>query len=104
MLRKSAFTLLVITLWVFTHGFSLDAANAQTLKKRKHRKFGSSLSNLKWDPKLRRAADATSSMTPGPKENQQFDDAITLRSSLAVFNVLVTDQHSRSVSGLSKDD
>src|SRR5689334_23215312 len=75
-------------------------------KKPKREKFGSSLKRLKWDKAKRAAVERPEkSSNKKPKENPEVAAAVTLKTLLVTFDVLITDaDHTRVIEGLGKDD
>jgi VWFA-related protein len=67
-------------------------------QKQKQEGFGSSLERLKWDARSHRAVEKTPRSEPGA------DDVVRLSTLLVVVNASVTDNTSRPVSGLTRDD
>src|SRR5581483_1241015 len=73
-------------------------------QKPKRAKFGSSLKRLKWD-KTKQAAVEKPEKADGKKPQERTDAAVTLKTLLVTFDVLVTDAaHTHVIEGLTKDD
>jgi VWFA-related protein len=100
--------LLVLLVALPAHAQSPGAA------KEKRKRFGESLKRLKWDSKRSRAIEASrprasSDARDGGREGdgprRTGDDVIKLSTTLALFDVLVTDSTgSRFIGGLGRDD
>src|SRR5258708_4702673 len=87
---------LVAVIWLQTAG---------TLGQEKERPpFGSSLEKLNWNPKTRKVIDSNPKKKRQPAEAGGDKGEITLETTLAAFDVLVTDKQNKVVSGLTKDD
>lgn len=90
--------ILALTLSLFTASF---AQTAQPAKRKKLKDFGSSVKRLKWDPNK----NATTELpAPGAKANADDDDVIRVDTSLVTCELLVVDQHGKSVTGLTTED
>ncbi len=88
--------ILVFTLSLFT------ASPAQKPpKKKKLKDFGSSLKRLKWNPEKKTALGLTAQ---GTVANSGEDDVIRVNTSLVTCELLVVDQHGKSVGGLTAQD
>jgi VWFA-related protein len=88
--------ILFLTLSLFT------ASPAQKTPKRKKLKdFGSSLKRLKWSPETKTAL-APLTRSAGAKSDE--DDVIRVDTSLVTCELLVVDQHGKSVAGLTAQD
>lgn len=90
--------ILVLTLSLFTASL---AQTAQPAKRKKLKDFGSSVKRLKWDPGKNAA---TQLPAPGAKANADDDDVIRVDTSLVTCELLVVDQHGKSVTGLTGED
>ena len=64
--------------------------------------FGSSLKRLKWDPAKNAAVETKSNQDKANDSNEE--DVVRVETSLVVSDVLVLDEHGRSVPGLTRDD
>ena len=64
--------------------------------------FGSSLKRLKWDPAKNAAVETKSNQDKANDSNEE--DVVRVEASLVVSDVLVLDEHGRSVPGLTRDD
>ena len=64
--------------------------------------FGSSLKRLKWDPAKNAAVETKSNRDKANDSNEE--DVVRVETSLVVSDVLVLDEHGRSVPGLTRDD
>ena len=88
--------ILVLILSLFT------ASPAQKPPKRKQLKdFGSSLKRLKWNPEKNAALDLSA---PSATAKSDEDDVIRVDTSLVTSELLVVDQHGKSVAGLTAND
>ncbi|HJQ23399.1 MAG TPA: VWA domain-containing protein [Blastocatellia bacterium] len=95
-LRRSALAVIL--------SLSLALAALPDEQKAKRAKFGSSLKRLKWD-KTKQAAVEKPEKAGGKKPKEQADAAVTLKTLLVTFDVLVTDAaHTHVIEGLTKDD
>jgi VWFA-related protein len=66
--------------------------------------FGSSLENLLWNPKTRKVIDSNAKKKRQTVEANSDKGEITLETTLAAFDVLVTDKQNKVITGLTKDD
>jgi len=71
-------------------------------EKPKLKDFGSSLKHLKWDPKQNAAVE--DKRREAKATNAGDDDVVRVETSLVVSDVLVLDQHGRTVQGLTQKD
>ena len=90
--------ILALTLSLFTASL---AQTAQPAKRKKLKDFGSSIKRLKWDPNKNAATELPA---PGAKANADDDDVIRVDTSLVTCELLVVDQHGKSVAGLTAED
>jgi VWFA-related protein len=84
--------------------YCIATANADDKKQHKREKFGSSLKRLKWD-EAKKASVEKPEKSKGKKPQEPSDAALTLKTLLVTFDVLVTDaSHTHIIQGLNKDD
>jgi VWFA-related protein len=91
--RFFGFTVLIIV-GVFSNSFAQAPEEKPGLKD-----FGSSLRNMKWDPKKNEAVINS----PGTR-SQPDEDVITIETSLVTSDVLVTDRQGKLIRGLNAND
>jgi len=72
-------------------------------KRKKVKEFGSSLKRLKWNPE-KNATEIRSDKKNATSGNEEEEDVIRIDTSLVSSDLLVLDQHGKSVSGLTADD
>jgi VWFA-related protein len=80
--------------------FSVTCLAQQSREKSKHKTFGSSLKNLKWDPER----NQTSSTNEINQRSKADDDVIRIDTSLVATDLLVLDLQGRPVRGLVATD
>jgi len=80
---------------------SLLAQTPSPPKRKKIKNFGSSLKRLKWNPEKNAAVELP---TIQPTSNAEEDDVIRIDTSLVSSDLLVLDQHGKTVAGLTADD
>ena len=73
----------------------------KTPKRKKLKDFGSSLKRLKWNPEKKTALGASAQAAGA---NSDEDDVIRVDTSLVTCELLVVDQHGKSVAGLTAGD
>ncbi|HZS46636.1 MAG TPA: VWA domain-containing protein [Blastocatellia bacterium] len=107
-MRKKVFTgLAILTLFACISSIPTAIIRAQDDKKPKQEKFGSSLKRYdqtKPNPKDKNAKKGADTKKITPKAGDGLDDELSLQSTLAVFDVMVTDNKQHFVPGLTKDD
>lgn len=94
--HKVSSGLLLMVLGVCLAGLSPSAQQP------KREKFGSSLDRLKWDEQKKIAVEVRKRKDTG--EVAVDEEPIRIRTLLALFDILVTDQQGRYVTGLGRDD
>ena len=95
--------ILCVTAILYTLVFSTVQAQSSGNKEPERKKFGSSLKHLKWDAKQKIAIEKEEKAT-NKIASEAIDEAIELKTLLAVFDVLALDSHSRVMDGLNRND
>lgn len=90
--------ILFLTLGLFT---ASPAQTTQPPTRKKIKDFGSSLKRLKWNPKKNAAVQLPAAGGPA---NPEEDDVIRIDTSLVTCELLVVDQHGKTVTGLTADN
>ena len=96
-----------ITIALLCSGLLLLTSSVNTTAQEKKReKFGSSLKRVKWDKKKEVAVDKDSrkDLAKDKSAPTSIADAVRIETSLAVFDLLVTDRQGYAISGLTRED
>src|SRR5512138_349390 len=93
-------SLVLLTVLSLSAAFLLGShVNSQTKDKKKHKDFGSSLKQLKWNPERNTGNDSGSNA-----RMDSDDDVIRIDTSLVALDVLVVNKDGRVVEGLKESD
>lgn len=102
--RHLSLRILFVLAILYVLAFSTLRAQTSDGKAAEKKKFGSSLKHLKWDTKQKIAVEKEEKDSNNRSASESTDEAIELKTLLAVFDVLALDSHSRVIDGLNKND